>query len=108
MHRVSPKVSDLQMNETSNFPFQLESIVHFSFTPARPMHRVSRKLSGHTVVKTASFVTPSSRSESAMLSAESSKCMCDWMWDVSDIFESGKPCVSISPNSFTSSVMGTR
>ena len=27
--------------------------------------------------------SPSSRSESAMLSAESSKCMCDWKWDVS-------------------------
>ena len=28
MHRVSPKLSDLQMSETSNFPFRLESIVH--------------------------------------------------------------------------------
>ena len=45
--------------------------------------------------------SPSSRSESAMLSAESSKCMFDWKLDVSDSSESDKPCVPISPNSIT-------
>ena len=49
--------------------------------------------------------SPSSRSESAVLSAESSKCICDWMLNVSDILESGKPAVPISPNSSTSSVI---
>ena len=51
-----------------------------SLSPAWPLHRVSPKLSGRTVVKSASFRnSPPSRSESAMLSTESSKCICDWM-----------------------------
>ena len=35
MHRVFPKLSDLRMNDTSNFPFRLESIVHLPLSPAR-------------------------------------------------------------------------
>ena len=50
--------------------------------------------------------TPSSRSESAMLSAESSKCVYDKKQDVSDILESGELCVQIPPNSFNSLVIG--
>ena len=57
MHWVSPKLSDLQMNETSNFPFRLESIVHPPLSFAQPLHRVSPRLSGNTVGKSASFVT---------------------------------------------------
>ena len=57
MHRVSLKLSDLQMNDTSNFLFQLESFVHLPLSPAWKLHRVYPKLSGHTVVKSASFVT---------------------------------------------------
>ena len=40
--------------------------------------------------------SPSSRSESAMLSMESSKCICDWKLDVSDVLESGELAVPIS------------
>ena len=58
MHWVLPKLSDLQMNETSNFLFdRLECIMHLPLSPARPLHRVFPKLSGHTVVKSAFFVT---------------------------------------------------
>ena len=52
--------------------------------------------------------SPSSRSESAQLSTESSKCICDWKWDVSDSSESGTRAVLISPNSSTPSVIGAR
>ena len=39
------------MNETSKLTMRLETIVHIPLSPARPLHRVSPKLSGHTVVK---------------------------------------------------------
>ena len=37
-----------------------------------------------------------------------SKCLCDWVEDVSDSLECGAPAVLISPNNFTSSVTRAR
>ena len=46
------------MNETLNIPFDwLEQIVHLTLSPARPLHQISPKLSVHTMVRSASFVT---------------------------------------------------
>ena len=80
MRWVSPKLSDLQMNETSNFPFdRLECVVHLPLSPARPLHRVSPEAFWTYTGEVSIFCnSPSSRSESAMLSTESSKCICDW------------------------------
>ena len=54
----------VQMNETSNYPFDwLDQIVHLpiSLSLTRPLHRVCPKFSGHTVVKSAFFCnSPSS------------------------------------------------
>ena len=51
---------------------------YLPLSPAWPMRRVSPKLSGHTVVKSATFVTLHLRDQSPQcFSAESSKCVCD-------------------------------
>ena len=47
MHRVSPKLSDLQMTETSNFLFdRLECVVHIPLSPAWPLLRFPRSFLG--------------------------------------------------------------
>ena len=107
MHWVSPKLSDLQMSETSNFLFdQLEYFVHLRLscmTIASGLPKAFWAYNGEVSIFCNSL---SSRSESAMLSTESSKCICDW--NVSGILEPGKPDVPASPNSSTSSVIGAR
>ena len=89
MHHVSPKLSEIQMNETSNCPFHRARVlctllsVFFDFYTCFP-----------------SF--PSSQWWSQNLqcfSTKSSKCICDWKKDVSDFFESGRSLSKISPNS---------
>ena len=55
MQPVSRKLSDLLINET---------FVHLPLSPERPLHLVSQKLFGHTVVKSATFVTLHLRDQS--------------------------------------------
>ena len=66
--------------ETSNFPFdRLACIVHLHLSPARPLHRVSPKLPGRTVVNSASFVTHHLRDENLQsFPRNRRKCICDW------------------------------
>ena len=54
---VTPKRSDLQMNETSTFPSIGLSVLCTFLSRARPLHRVSPTLLEHTVAKSESFVT---------------------------------------------------
>ena len=103
MHRVSPELSDLQMSETSNFPFD-----RLPLSPARPMHRVSPKLSVHTVVKSASFVTLHLGDQNLQCFLRNRRSACAVGSRTSLIFQNPVSCVPISPNSFTSSVIGAR
>ena len=108
MHRVHPKLSELQMSEISIFPFdRLECIVHLPslscMTIASSFTEAFWAYSGEVSIFCNS---PSSRSESAMLSTESSKCICDWMHNVSNNLESGTPAVPNFANSSVSSGIG--